>query len=92
MKQIDKINIEKCLIEAIEIGVAADNKSHKFVVDCICSGPEEKNKDMYDVWDVELKNYYPKDRPVLFRATDYINDGKIESYTGRLDVAKIFLR
>lgn len=61
-------------------------------MDWICSGTEEKNKDMQDVWDMVLKNYYPKERPVLFRATDYVNDGKIESYTGRLGVAKLFLK
>lgn len=33
MKQIDKINIAECLIEAIETGIAVDNKTHKFVVD-----------------------------------------------------------
>lgn len=47
---------------------------------------------MQDVWDMVLKNYYPQDRPVLFRATSHINDGKIESYTGRLGVAEAFLR
>lgn len=92
MKKVDKINIAECLVEAIETGVAVDARTHTFVVDWICSGPEEKNQDMQDVWDVVLKNYYPKERPVLFRATAYINDGKIESYTGKFGVAETFLR
>lgn len=92
MKQKDKINIAENLIKAIETGVAVNGKARTFVANWICSGPEEKNSDMEDVWDMVLKNYYPKERPVLFRATDYINDGKIESYTGRLGVAEVFLR
>lgn len=92
MKQIEKINIAECLVEAIQTEVAVDDITHKFIVDWICSGPEEKSKDMLDVWDIVLKNYYPEDRPVLFRVTDFINDGKIESYTGRLGVAEVFLR
>lgn len=92
MKQNEKINIADCLVEAIETGVAVDEITYKFVVDWICSGPEAKNNDMLEVWDIVLKNYYPEERPVLFRATDYINDGKIESYTGRIGVAEVFLR
>ena len=39
-----------------------------------------------------LNKYVPKEMPVLYRATDYINDGKIESYTGRLGAAERFLK
>lgn len=92
MKKADKRKIAECLIKAIETGVAVDARTHTFVVNWICSGPEEKNQDMQDIWNMVLKNYYPKERPVLFRATDYINDGKIESYTGRIGVAELFLR
>ena len=62
-----------------------------FVADWICGGPEDKNQDMQDVWGIVLKNYYPEGRAVLFRATEHMNDGKIESYTGRIGVAEIFL-
>ncbi|MFR2839858.1 MAG: hypothetical protein ACLTBU_12280 [Zhenhengia sp.] len=92
MKEKDKINIAENLIKAIETGIAVNDKTRTFVANWICSGPEEKSSDMQDVWDIVLKNYYPKERPVLFRATDYINDGKIESYTGRIGVAEVFLR
>lgn len=92
MREIDKINIAENLIKAIETGIAVNDITHTFVVDWVCSGPEEKNQDMLEVWDRVLKNYYPKERPVLFRATSYINDGKIESYTGTLGVAEVFLR
>lgn len=92
MTKKDKINIASCLVESMETGSAVDALTRTFVADWICGGSEDKNQDMQDVWGIVLKNYYPEGRPVLFRATEHINDGKIESYTGSLGVAEIFLR
>lgn len=41
------------------------------------------------MWDIVLKNYLPRTRPVLFRACKRISKkGKIASFTGRLECAK----
>lgn len=92
MNQVKKNRIAKCLIEAIQTKIAVDEETCKFICDWIYTGEEAKNKEHFEVWEMVLKNYYPIDRPILFRATDFINDGKIESYTGRLFTARKFLR
>lgn len=50
-----------------------------------------REKAFFDVWDIVLKNYLPTTRPVLFRACKRISkNGKIASFTGRLECARRF--
>lgn len=52
-----------------------------------------QEKAFYDVWDFVLKNYMPDTRPILFRScTRRSGDGKIASFTGRLECAWRFSR
>ena len=59
-----------------------------FVVDWIMTGAEGKTQDYYDIWAIVLANYMPQSFPVLFRSSKTFNEGKIESYTGRLYCAE----
>ena len=47
-----------------------------------------KSKSFYDVWDIVLQNYLPKERPVLFRACTRLSNRPIQSFTGTISAAK----
>lgn len=49
-----------------------------------------KSKSFYDVWDIVLQNYLPKERPVLFRACTRLSNRDIQSFTGRIYTAERF--
>lgn len=86
-----KEKIAQNLIDILETDVSITKETRKFVVDWILTGPEEKRKVFFDVWDIVLKNYLPKSRPVLFRSCSRISkNGKIASFTGRLECARRF--
>lgn len=40
-----------------------------------------KSQSFYDVWDLVLQNYLPKERPVLFRACTRLSNRPIQSFT-----------
>jgi len=47
-----------------------------------------KSQSFYDVWDLVLQNYLPKERPVLFRACTRLSNRPIQSFTGTISAAK----
>ncbi|QYH41303.1 hypothetical protein GYM62_18460 [Algoriphagus sp. NBT04N3] len=62
-----------------------------FISNWIRTGPDEKRKAFFDVWEIVLKNFLPRTRPILFRACTRISkNGKIASFTGRLECARRF--
>jgi len=91
MLESDKYKIAQCLIQSVESKVPVDKITCEFIYTWIkyCT---DRDKDCLDIWEIVLNNYYPTTRPILFRATDTINNGKIESYTGRLLMAERMLR
>ena len=48
------------------------------------------SKGYYDVWDMVLKKYYPKERPVLFRSCYRLSKHEIQSFTGKIYAAHRF--
>lgn len=91
MTEIEKIRIANCLVRAIKTREAVNKETHNFLADWIYRGPDQRREEWLEVWKMVLDNYRPEETPVLYRAADYINDGKIESYTGRLGAAERFL-
>lgn len=85
-----KTSIAQNLIRAISSREPLSKESATFIVEWILTGPEDKVKAFYDVWDIVLKNYLPDTRPVLFRACSRRCDGKIASFTGKLETARRF--
>ena len=89
LSQDDKSHIAQNLIDILQKDTGLIKETKRFISHWILSGPEEKTKDDFDIWDIVLRNYLPKTRPVLFRACDIINKkGKILSFTGRLECAR----
>ncbi|MDI9882649.1 hypothetical protein [Flectobacillus longus] len=88
---LQKNEIARNLIDILESDVQITEETRKFIGDWILTGPEEKRKVFFDVWDIVLKNYLPKSRPVLFCSCSRISkNGKIASFTGRLECARRF--
>lgn len=91
MLESDKYRIAQCLIQSVESKIPVDKITCEYIYTWIkyCT---KRDKDCLDIWKIILNNYYPTTRPILFRATDTINNGEIESYTGRLLMAERMLR
>ena len=86
-----KLEIAKNLIEILHKDESIAEQTRVFISNWILTGPEEKRKAFYDVWDIVLRNYLPTTRPILFRSCQRITKkNKITSFTGRLECAKRF--
>lgn len=86
-----KNEIAQNLIAILQNDATITKETRIFISEWILTGPEEKRKAFFDVWDIVLKNYLPKTRPILFRACDRISKrDKIVSFTGRLESARRF--
>lgn len=76
-----------------EKGSGITERTITFIDNWIRTGPAEKGKAFFDVWDIVLRNYLPTTRPVLFRTCAEIGkDGKIVSFTARLECARRFAK
>lgn len=86
-----KNEISQNLIEIFQKNAQINEQTRIFISNWILTGPEEKGKAFFDVWDIVLRNYLPTTRPILFRSCERISKKKkITSFTGRLECAKRF--
>lgn len=86
-----KKKIAQNLIDILQKDVKINEHTRKFISNWILTGPDEKRKAFFDVWDIVLKNYLPTKRPILFRSCDRISkNSKIKSFTGRIECARRF--
>lgn len=86
-----KVGIANNLIAVMQNDVPITSETRLFIGNWILTGPDEKRKAFYDIWDLVLKNYLPTTRPILFRSCKRKNiNGKIASFTGRLECARRF--
>lgn len=91
LSENQKIEIAQNLIDILQKDLEITEQTRAFIANWILTVSDEKRKAFFDVWDLVLKNYLPKTRPVLFRACGRISkDGKIASFTGRLECARRF--
>ena len=89
LTKVQKSEIAQNLIDILQKDVPITKQAHVFIGNWILTGPEEKRKAFFDVWDIVLKKYLPTTRPVLFRVCGRINkDERIASFTGRLECAR----
>lgn len=90
LRQEQKEFIGKNLIDFMESREDLSQDAADFISNWIRTGPEEKTKAFYDVWDIVLSNYMPKTRPVLFRSCNRLVDDKIVSFTGSFKAIQRF--
>jgi hypothetical protein len=87
----EKREIAQNLIGILENDEIITGQSRRFICDWILTDSKEKRKAFFDVWEIVLMSFLPKNRPVLFRSCNRISkNGKIASFTGRLECAKRF--
>jgi len=87
----EKAEIAQNLIDILQKDSEITKQTREFIGNWILTTSEEKRKAFFDVWDIVLKNYLPKTRPILFRACKRISkNGKIASFTERLESARRF--
>lgn len=65
-------------------------ESISFIYNWVMTDSAEKLKVYYDVWDIVLKKYLPKERPVLFRSCKRISKRDIQCFTGKIYAAEKF--
>lgn len=86
-----KSEIAQNLIDILQKDANIAEQTRKFIGNWVLTGPDEKRKAFFDVWDIVLKNYLPTTRPILFRACERVSKKeKIASFTGRLECARRF--
>lgn len=91
LSESQKIEIAQNLIDILQKDSDITDLTRTFIGNWILTVGDEKRKAFFDVWDIVLKNYLPPTRPILFRACDRISkNGKIVSFTGRLEAARRF--
>jgi hypothetical protein len=86
--QRQKDEIAQNLIGILQQDAEITKLTAGFIRSWVRSGPEGKRKAHFDVWDIVLRNYMPDTMPVLFRSCKRQCDGKITSFTGRLECAR----
>lgn len=90
MRQKTKENIAKNIIAFMVDDTPLLQESISFICNWVMTDGAEKTKAFYDVWDIILKTYLPKERPVLFRSCKRISKLDIQSFTGRIYAAEKF--
>lgn len=86
-----KSEIAQNLIDILQKDASITQQTRTFISNWILTDSDEKRKAFFDVWDIVLKNYLPTTKPILFRACTRISkNGKITSFTGRLECARQF--
>jgi hypothetical protein len=86
-----KSEIAQNLIDILQKDANITKQTVTFIGNWILTGPDEKRKAFFDVWDIVLKNYLPPTRPILFRACNRISKNeKVASFTGRIECARRF--
>lgn len=86
-----KAAVAQNLIDFLEKDVDITEQSRRFICNWCRTGPDEKRKAFFDVWDLVLKSYLPAITPILFRACEKVGkNGTIASFTGRLECARRF--
>ncbi|WP_018626061.1 hypothetical protein [Niabella aurantiaca] len=86
-----KWEIAQNLIDILQKDASITDPTRSFICNWILTGPGEKRKAFFDVWDIVLRSYFPKTNPILFRACERLSKkGRIASFTGRLECARRF--
>ena len=65
---MQKRNISQNLIDILEKDTNPSAETIAFICNWVQTERSEKFKAYYDVWEIVLKNYYPKTRPLLIRS------------------------
>ena len=90
LSQQKKVSISQNLIAFMESNEELSREAATFIGNWILTGAEGKTKTYFDIWDLVLKSYMPTTHPILYRSCKRREDGKIRSFTGRIQCAQRF--
>lgn len=68
LTDIQKENVSQNLVDILEMDIRPSAETVTFICNWIMTDRSEKFKAYYDVWEIVLKNFYPKTRPLLIRS------------------------
>lgn len=86
-----KFEIAKNLIDILDNDIEPSNDTVNFISHWLRSVRSEKTKAFNDVWEIVLKNFYPKKRPILIRGLERKSKAEyIASFTNSKSCAKKF--
>lgn len=86
-----KERIFKNLIAFMVEGTPLTRESRSFIYTWVRQPDGNgRSQSFYDVWDLVLQNYLPKERPILFRSCKRLSNRPIQSFTGSVCVAERF--
>lgn len=86
-----KERIFKNLIAFMVEGTPLTRESRSFIYTWVRQPDGNgRSQSFYDVWDLVLQNYLPKERPILFRSCKRLSNRPIQSFTGSVCVAEKF--
>ena len=92
MQRVDpkaKERISKNLIAFMVEGIPLTRESQTFIHTWVRQPDGNgRSQSFYDVWDLVLQMYLPKERPILFRACTRLSNRPIQSFTGTISAAK----
>jgi len=91
LSKYQKNEIAQNLIDILQKDAIISDQTRVFIGNWILTTSKGKGKAFFDVWDLVLKNFLPKTRPILFRSSmRNSKKNKIASFTGRLECARRF--
>lgn len=90
MKRKTKEIIAKNIVAFMIDDIPLLQESVSFISNWVMTDSTEKTKAYYDIWNIILKTYLPKERPILFRSCKRKFKRDIQSFTGRIFVAEKF--
>ena len=61
-----------------------------FISDWVLTGPDEKTKAYFDIWNKILDCYLPAERPILFRSCPRVTHNPIQSFSGSMSAVERF--
>lgn len=86
-----KERIFKNLIAFMVEGTPLTRESRSFIYTWVRQPDGNgRSQSFYDVWDLVLQNYLPKERPILFRSCKKLSNRPIQSFTRRIYTAERF--
>ncbi|EHO13229.1 hypothetical protein HMPREF9715_01384 [Myroides odoratimimus CIP 101113] len=68
LSQSQKNDIALNLIQVLEKKIEITELTRVFISNRILTSGNEKRKAFFDVWEIVLKNYLPKTRPIQFHS------------------------
>lgn len=76
-----KQSIASNIVNFMNDDCSLSKEAARFISDWVLTGPEEKTKAYFDIWNKILDSYLPTERPILFRSCLRVSHRSIQSFS-----------